>query len=199
IDLATARRQLSSSLSEIHVIAVKGECKEVLFVCQQAHGNDAVEIHCINIDEPRNPEQAMAQTFRFTQEEESDAVPVFCQSVKQYIYEPHAALMKAGPFGLMCQKYHVEKLDRNTHLYTSADLIAEFPGRIFEVINPILLNSKSTHAAIPDGKAHVVCRNYPVDAEALQRQLKLKEGGRLFVLATTIATRKTGLLCRRVE
>ena len=33
IDLATARQQLGERLCAIHIVAVRGECKEVLFVC----------------------------------------------------------------------------------------------------------------------------------------------------------------------
>lgn len=195
IDLATARRQLGSPLCETHIIAVKGECKEVMFVCRQQ--SDGENIFCINIDEPKYPEAFVGHAFSFTLEEEATAEAVFCSAAERYLYEPHAALMKGGPFNLLCQRYHVKKLAHNTHLYTSSERIDAFPGRVFEVLQPIVLNAKSVHNVIPNKKAHVVSRNYPVAAEVLQKQLNLKEGGELFIIATTIGTRKIGLLCRR--
>ena len=63
----------------------------------------------------------------------------------------------------------------------------------------VALNRKSLKTSIPDGKAHVVTRNYPVAAADLQRQLGLKEGGDLFVIATTVGTRRTGFLCQKVH
>lgn len=199
IDLATARRQLGDSLCETHIIAVKGECKEVLFVCRQFPEDNSGTIFCTNIENPRHPETSIGHAFEFTLKEDVAAIPVFCTSAEHYLYEPHAALMKSGPFNLLCQRYNVKKLARNTHLYTSSELIEDFPGRVFEVRQSISLNAKSVHCVLPNGKAHVVSRNYPIAAEALQKQLKLREGDELFVVATTVGVQKVGLLCRRVR
>ena len=71
-----------------------------------------------------------------------------------------------------------------------------FPGRVFEVLQELKLSRKEVAAVIPDGKAHVVTRNYPVEAAALQRQLGLREGGDVFVVATSVGDRKCGFLCK---
>lgn len=199
IDLATARRQLGQSLCETHIVAVKGECKEVLFVCRRKAGEGAEMVSCTNIEDPGQPELFIGRAFAFTTEEEAHAIPEFCQDVGRYLYEPHAALMKGGAFNLVCQRYDVKKLARNTHLYTADEPKAAFPGRVFEVIDIIALNTKSIRSILPEGKAHVVSRNYPVAADPLRKQLSLKEGGELFVIATTVGVRKTGLLCRRID
>ena len=60
------------------------------------------------------------------------------------------------------------------------------------------LSTKEIATAIPDGKAHVVTRNYPTPSEQLQKKLKLKEGGNLFVIALTKSDNsKTIILCER--
>ena len=131
----------------------------------------------------------------FTQSQESETEPRYCTNVGKYLYEPDAALMKGGPFHLISQWMGIEKLAHNTHLYTSERYYAHFYGRVFCVLKELKLNKKEIAATIPEGRAHVVTRNYPVEAAALQRQLGLKEGGDLFVIATTVGTQKRGFLC----
>ena len=91
----------------------------------------------------------------------------------------------------------LQKLAPNTHLYTADRLVDAFPGRTFRVLQELKPTRKAVAAAIPDGRAHVVTRNYPVEAAALQRQLGLKEGGDLFVVAATVGTRPCAFLCSR--
>lgn len=192
IDIDLACRQLGS-VAAVHVVSVRGECKEVLFVCC---GADAVAppepvIRCAALP------AAAAAVPPFTRSEEAAAAPRYGDAVGSYLYEPDAALMKGGPFNLICQWMNLEKLAPNTHLYTADRLVDAFPGRTFRVLQEIKPSRKSVAEAIPGGKAHVVTRNYPVEAAALQRQLGLKEGGDLFVVAATVGTRPCAFLCRR--
>jgi len=187
IDITLGSAQLHN-VGDIYVIAVQGECKEVLFLCRPAD-NGEPRIHC------RHLHHGMVDDLVFTRREEAQAEVSYAANVKKYLYEPNAALMKAGPFKLLSRREGLEKLARNTHLYTSDSLLQHFPGRTFCVLKEVSLNKKALAAAIPDAKAHVIVRNYPARAEELQRQLGLKEGGGLFVIATTIGTKKTGFVC----
>ena len=186
IDLGMAQQQLPE-VAEIHIVSIKGECKEVLFVCGPHEGETV--IHCIA------KEPGGFFDIDFTRSQESAAEPCYCSTVGRYLYEPDAALMKGGPFNLICQWQGVEKLARNTHLYTSNRLVHPFCGRTFSVLQEIKLDRKAIAAAIPNGKAHVVTRNFPMEAAALQRKLGLAEGGDLFVIATSVGSRKTAFLC----
>ena len=186
IDLVTAQRQLGE-VAEVHIVSVNGECKEVLFVCG-CHKDETI-FHCIVKG------HGEYYDIDFTQSQESETEPRYCTNVGKYLYEPDAALMKGGPFNLISQWMGIEKLAHNTHLYTSERYYAHFYGRVFCVLKELKLNKKEIAATIPEGRAHVVTRNYPVEAAALQRQLGLKEGGDLFVIATTIGTQKRGFLC----
>lgn len=179
IDIDLACHQLGD-VTEVHIVGVKGECKEVLFVCGEPQG------------EPR----IVCRDFSFTRAEEAATEGCYCQSVGRYLYEPDATLMKAGPFKLISHRYGLDLLGRNTHLYTSDRKINDFPGRVFEVLQELKLSRREVLTALPEGKAHVVTRNYPVEAAALQRQLGLREGGNLFIIATSIGNRKCGFLCK---
>jgi len=177
---------------EVHIVAVGHECKEVLFLVDSgqhsASGGQRV-VKCVdtwNGGEWKNE-------FVWG----DDIAPIYADKVQRYIYEPNAALMKGGPWGEICQWYGVEKLDRNTHLYTSERLVEEFPGRVFEVEQEVKLNRKTVRAVVE--RANVVVRNYPVDAATLRKQLGVADGGEKYIIATTFKGEKKGLLCRRVS
>lgn len=189
IDIDLGCRQLRH-VSDVFVIAWKGECKEVAFMCGER--TEAPLIHSIVADADHR------QYFCFTRNEEREADLYLADRVGKYLYEPNAAMMKAGPYAMLCQEYDVEVLAPNTHLYTSHDFVEDFPGRIFLVLHEVTLNHKAIKEVLPDGKAHVVTRNYPVAAAELQKHLGLKEGGHLFVIATTLGTRRIGLVCRQL-
>lgn len=187
MDIDKGIEQLGS-VSDVFVVSVKGECKELLFQCGEQRGEP--RIHCQNIIHG----DCIYSNAPFTRSQEAQAEALFCTSVGRYIYEPDASLMKGGPYKLLSEEWGMQKLARNTHLYTS-DQLHSWMGRTFYVLKEVSLNKKTIASLIPDGKAHVIVRNYPARAEELQRQLGLKEGGDLFVIATTVGTKKTGFIC----
>lgn len=188
IDLNLAISQLQF-VNQIHIVAVHGECKEVLFML--SHNTVEPEIICTHLMPNERTQQ------RFLRSEEQLCTPIFAPQIGHYLYEPNPALMKGGAFALICQWFEVMKLDRNTHLYTS-DSLTPFPGRRFEVMAEVALDRKALSPFLPDGKAHVIARNYPVAADRLQQQLKIKEGGDCYIIATTLAGRKTAYICESI-
>lgn len=190
IDIDIGVKQLGC-VREVHVVAVRGECKEVVFVGKVGEESEEAVIYAHNIIMGGG----QRRQFRFRRSEEAAAEATYCRQVKRYLYEPDAALMKCGPYKLLCDNRRFEKLDRNTHLYTS-DELEEWSGRVFTVVGEVRLDKKTIVTAIPDRKAHVMVRNYPAEAAALQKKLGLSEGGELFVVATTVAGERKGFVCR---
>lgn len=186
IDLNLAVQQLGN-VSEAHVASLHGECKEVLFLCSKQVA-----------DEPHITATLLPEgyVFSFTRSEETTAEMQLCSTVGAYLYEPDAALMKAGPFRLIGQRWGLQKLAPNTHLYTSDRLVTQFAGRVFRVLQEVSPSRKAVRAVLPDGKASVICRNYPLSATELQRSLHLTEGGDALLLATTVGQRRTAFLCQ---
>lgn len=189
IDIDLGCRQLKH-VENVFVLAFRGECKEVAFMCSDTH--DQPLIHSIMVDGDN------WQYFCMTRAEERETELHLADDIGRYLYMPNVAVMKAAPFAMLTEEFDVEALAPNTHLYTSEWLQEDFPGRVFEVLREISLSRKAIQAVLPDGKAHVMVRNYPAEADVLQRQLGLKEGGDLFVVATTIGQRRVGLLCKRI-
>lgn len=193
LDLQLATTQLGE-VAEVHIVAVGGECREMLFLCgQPATGSQEPSIVCVNLRATGRDEH------RFTRSEEQNAPYRNAAEVERYLYEPHAALMKGGCYRLLSQWYDLGALDAHSHLYTSEKLQEDFPGRVFEVEQRLRLDAKSLRQVLPERRAHVVCRNYPVRADQLQRQLGLAEGGDHYLIATTHAGTRVGLLCRLLK
>lgn len=190
IDLRLAIKQLNT-VSDAHIVAVHGECKEVLLVCRPQ--TTTTTIHCINLQSDND------HAFTFRLEEEQQAAAHYCSEVGTFLYEPHAALMKGGAHKLLAQHYDMAQLDANSHLYTNNTWCKEFPGRVFRIIQPVKLSRSTIKKVVPENRLHVVTRNYPIAATELQQKLGLHEGGNRYLIATTVAGKKSGFLCERID
>ena len=109
------------------------------------------------------------------------------ESVLKYLYEPNPAVMKAGCFKLLTQRFGVFKLHKNSNLYTSEDLISDFPGRIFEVEGWAPYNKKVKQALLQEvDKASIAVRNFPLSVADLRMALKIGDGDAIYLFATTL-------------
>ncbi len=156
------------------VISVDNECKEVLFVCEKDSVGEPV-IETVNLSNHKKPE-----AFSFTFSEER-AQETGLNDPLQYLYEPNASILKAGAFKSIGTRFNLQKIQNNTHLYTSHDLVSDFPGRIFLVEKTIRGDRQEIKKYFPDGKANVTTRNYPLTAEMLKKKTGLKDGGEKFL------------------
>ena len=109
--------------------------------------------------------------------------------------------MKAGCFALLEQRFKVTQLDKNSHLFVSDRDISDFPGRRFIIEKTTSMNKRELKAALTGiEKANITVRNFPLSVAELRKRLKLKEGGDLYLFATTIASHQHQLfLCRKIE
>ena len=153
---------------KVIVLAVKNECKELLFVLDQQHHGE-VSIECVNLT------QKEKEQFEFTFSEEQNTTIVLSEA-EAYLYDPNVAILKAGAFKCIAEKYNLKKLGVNTHLYTSNDLLNEFPGRIFKVIESVNLKKQKIK------KANVITKNYILNANQLKAKYKIQEGGDEFLI-----------------
>ena len=194
IDISMALSQLRNVVSTT-VLSVRNECKEVLFLCSAEATSNATTCRCVNIRTDGNMDD-----LTFLKETENALAIPYTATIGNYIYDPNVSILKSGAFKTVAHIYNVAKLHRNTHLYTSSEIIKNFPGRVFRVIKELHVSAKDIAGELPDGKAHVVVRNYPLSSQELQKKLHLKEGGNLFVIALTKCDeKKTLLLCSKEE
>ncbi|MDX9705535.1 MAG: RsmD family RNA methyltransferase [Weeksellaceae bacterium] len=173
-------------IQEIHLIAVKNEMKEMLLICRKTENQNPL-IKAVNLE----TEQKSCELYF---EEESSAKADY-SIVKSYLYEPNSALMKSGAFKWIAQKFHLFKLEINTHLYTSNELKSDFPGKIYEVKEEL----KNEKQSLKNGKFHVVAKNYPLKTEEIRKKYHLKEGEgqSLFFIKTQKGLQH--FLCHRIK
>jgi hypothetical protein len=192
LDIDLAAKALTN-LKEVHVIGYESECKELLFVLDRNHAEPTFTIKVRIVDEQGNT----IHTLDFDREAEKNAEANFAQPLT-YLYEPHAAVLKAGAFKMLCQEFGLKKLAVNSQLYTSETLVLNFPGRAFEIIALCKPDIKEISKYIGGNKANLTTRNFPAKTEELRKKWKLKEGGDFYLFATTLSNNsKTVIVTRK--
>ena len=189
LDLTAALRSLQGVV-EAHVVSVDGECKELLVVMAAEAPAGEPLIHCSY--------SPTAPPLVFRLSEERACCVAFADRLQDYLYEPDAALMKAGAFKILCQRFPVRKLAADTHLYTSDEFVADFPGRRWKIAGSSTF-AKSELRRLLAGvtAADLTLRGFPGSVATLRKQLHLREGGSAHFIATTLADGSRQLI--RVE
>lgn len=179
LDIAVVLRELQH-VKAIHVVAVDNECKELLVELERHYTAEPV-LHAVNLT------AAQTERFTFRPSEERHTLPTMAAGVGRYLYEPNAALLKAGAFRTIAHRFGIDKLHTNSHLYTSDTLQNDFPGRRFEVEAVVPFKSKLKPADLRHtDKACIATRNFPLSVADLRKVLKIGDGGDTFIFATTL-------------
>ncbi len=188
LDLTQAVKALSQESWDIHIVSVKNEVKEVLLLSH--HPSEVVSQTITAIDLSR-PEQV----FVFTREEERDCLLESGEcKLGEYLYEPNAAILKAGAYKLAGKRFGLRKLDVNTHLYCSDTFVENFPGRVWQIKNEGMKGER-----MKGEQANVICRNYPLTPEALKKKLHLKDGGTTYIIGCRVNGKPTVLYAERLS
>lgn len=174
LDIKQSLEELKT-VSKCYVVAVKNDCKELLYLVEK-DVTKPTEIISYNLDKNED-------VFKLTYEEEQETTSYFSQP-KKYLYEPNAAIMKAGAFKAIGNRFKLDKLAQHTHLYTSEVLISDFPGRIFEVSHVTDYQKKAIQQ-LGIKKANISSRNFPEAVAMIKKKLKLKDGGDCYLFAAT--------------
>ena len=205
LDISQALHSLEGTW-DVHIVAVKNEVKEVLLVS----GLDRYPPVTTTEGYRRDNEGMVYATnmlttsdtpvgFSFSRSEEREAQCEYYDGSREelisagaYVYEPNAAIIKAGAFKLVAQRYGLCKMAPNTHLYLSKELVEDFPGRVWQIIESNMKDAKNTQASI-------LTRNYPLTPEQLRKKLKIKDSDTLTIIGARIGDKPTLLLAKRVN
>ena len=162
-------------IKELHVIALDNEVKELLWVLERDCKTEFI-IKTVNLTKQSK------QEFEFSFENESNEIAEYTGPIA-YLYEPNAAILKAGAFNSVSTQLNIPKLHKHSHLYTSNTLI-DFPGRRFKIEKSIPFNKK-IFAKEKISKANVTTRNFPISVGEIRKKLKIKDGGDIYLFFTT--------------
>jgi len=178
LDIDLAISQLGC-VAKLWVVAVQNEVKEVVYLLQP-EPVPATHIERTAINLQQNGQQLVC----FTKAEEDTAIVSFSDP-KIFLYEPNAAILKAGAYRVLAKQYSLHKLHPNSHLYTSDSLVPEFPGRKFRITGLSRYSKKEILKYLPAKKANITVRNFPETVADIRKKTGIKEGGEIYLFFTT--------------
>lgn len=173
-DITMLASRLGEQLKEIHVVGLGGECKELLCLLERGKDIHGYTITVADLDS--------GARLSFTPEEERTAEVRFTKTIRPgtYLFEPSAALMKSGCFKLISERFGMEKISKDTHLFVSAAIPESLPGLgkcfLIEEVRP-LDKASMKEMGRTNPKAEVSARGIPMRSEELRGKLGCKSGG----------------------
>lgn len=172
LDINAAKNSLKE-VSEIHIVAINNEVKELLWVLEST--TQPTKTIAINLENEKR--------YRFDIDQNSVA-NVQYSLPKKFLYEPNAAILKSGAFDEVAERFKIYKLHKHSHLYTSDEKI-DFPGRVFKIEKTIAYKKKDIKENLPITAANITTRNFPESVEVLRKKWKWKDGGDNYLFFTT--------------
>ncbi len=179
------------NIHKIWVISIRKEVKELLLHIKE--GCDlSPNISAVDIGKKGDVE--------FSHPFDTRACNIDIGRLKNYLYQPNSAIIKAELHNKYANTLGLEKLHTNTQLYTSNNHIEQFMGRVFLVKESINLNKKEIKRVLPKMKANVITKNFPLSPQKVIDKYKLKEGGEdYFIALTGFDGKKIVAICERAN
>ncbi len=164
LDITQALRQLRC-VTDVHVISVKGECKELLIIMRKDKASDQpITFHCVNLeteeeeldspptdspptDSPPAPLLERGEEYALSVSEKADKTfcncsPLFKRGVRGesggeslFLFEPNASILKAGLQDVFGELYGLSKLHPNSNLFVGKEPIPRVPARQFRIVD----------------------------------------------------------------
>ena len=230
-DISMVLERLGNECRELQIIESGGECKELLVLMrrnvQASEQRDDCLIRVYNLDAGNLEDRRDSPVFEFRRDEENDCMGPRLTDAAEIVpgallFEPGKALMKAGCFRLIGQRFGASALGRDTHYYilrentpdtatatSSATNISSATGRkhfggrrclkdsgkLFRILHIAEMSGKELKEF---GKRHpeaeVTARNVRMTSEELRRRLGCKPSDRHHIFALHADTPGKNLL-----
>ena len=187
-----------ANVHEVHIVSVDNECKELLLLLDKGHAD--LRMVCVNFS--KDAEQLFETSYGAPSHPLTSSPPhLLTSSPFHFIYEPNASIMKAGCFEEVAQRFPVQQISQNSHLFLSSVEIDDFPGRRFQISSISSMNKQELRTALKEiVRANISVRNFPLSVDQLRKKLKLKDGGNTYIFATTTTDRAHRLfICRKIS
>lgn len=178
-------KKLLPALQTIVVVSVDRECKEILLLLKRAYPADGpvqVKAVCLN---------AFTEEITEVAGGNSDAPRVVGTAVKEYLYEPDPAIIKARLSAALARDSGLQFVNRSVDYLTADRKIEAFPGRTFRVVECVTYKPKSFRAFLERHAitgASIQRRDFPLSADELRKKYRLLESERAFLFFTKDAT-----------
>ena len=179
-DITMLYTRLGKECREIHIVAYKGDCKEIL-VWMDKEWNAGCTLKAIEL--PSDYPDAEPDAFVFNMDDEKHATVSYQmdKDMRGWLFEPGKAMMKAGCFNLIASRFGLVKLGQSTHYYITdnkdkAESLKSY-GKVFHIKDIATLDKRSIKAASSAyPKSEVTARNIPMDTETFRKKLGVTSG-----------------------
>lgn len=193
LDWHAAVKAFGGNCHEVHIVSVDNECKELLLILR-AETCEKVRLVCVNSGD---------SIFKSVVDIYNNDAPQLLPDVGNivpgsYLYVPNASIMKGGIYGSLTVKFPISMIGTNSHLFISTIDIDNFPGRKFLVRTVTTMNKRELKQKLSNiDRANISVRNFPLSVAELRKRLKLKDGGEVYLFATTIGKQHIMLVTQR--
>ncbi|MDN3205214.1 class I SAM-dependent methyltransferase [Algoriphagus sediminis] len=177
-------------IQKVTIVSVKNEVKEVLLEADLT-GKKSMEVLAVDLGESES-------SFSFRPKDEENSKVEFGEA-SNLLFEPLAAILKAGAFKVFGSRYSLKKLEPNSHFFTSGAIPENIPARVFEVLGEIKPSKSVLKKLFPEGKVNIIARNYSIGPEAFKKKFRLKDGGIDYLIATKTLSGFKVFHCRRIK
>ena len=195
-----------TQVTTVHIVSVENECKELLIEMNSEKRKvkstePSLCVVCVNLFSDGSEERFDFESPSASTYHSSSSASTYHSSLitHHYLLLPNASIMKAGCFELLSVRYGVMQLDKNSHLFVSDRDVPDFPGRRFIIEHTTSMNKRELKDALSGiDRANITVRNFPLSVSELRKRLKLKDGGNIYIFATTV--QEVGLqlfICRK--
>ncbi len=173
-------KKLLPTLQTILVVSVERECKEILLLLQRGYPADepvTVKAICLKTDSEEVTVVSGA----------GEVQKIIADSIKEYLYEPDPAIIKARLSAVLAQNFGLEFVNRTVDYLTGDEHLSSFPGRIFRMVDCIPWKPKSFRAFLNRHAitgASIQRRDFPLSVEELRKRYRLLESERAFLFFT---------------
>jgi 16S rRNA G966 N2-methylase RsmD len=200
-DITMVCERLGMTCREVHVVSSEGECKELLIWMdrdwQEGYNITAVEL-------PNGYPEKSAAILTFTPEDERSGYAEMATDMGEFLFEPGKSLTKAGAFNVTASHFHITKLGKSTHYYTTSnpsttDALKGY-GKVFQILGCSPLDKRSIKEAGKNHpKAEVTARNVPMTSDALRKKLGCSSGGDVHIFGLRSDLKGNLLMvCKRI-
>lgn len=196
--------------ANIHALSVNNELKELLYVYTFDRAEDQKQrLVAVNIQ--KNDDQLFFQSSIEYDEESGLKVdnsllaPIpkpSNEAVKKgslaqtedeysagYLYDPWVVLKKLDLMKEVAKEYSLRSLHPSTHLFYAKERIADFPGRVFTIVDGFPPNNKVVKKWLTQEKIqhiNIWAHNYPESTTRLKKRFRIGDGGSRFMIFTKI-------------
>lgn len=200
LDISQALGVLKN-VKEVHVVSVKGECKELLFVLCAVPGDvSAVTFHCVNLDTKDAPLIAQRSTHG-----KAEIAMVTHEWLRgRFLFEPNASILKGGMQAEFSAQYGLRQLHPQSNLFVCTqkdcksmgeDRLLHIPARSFRIVEATDFSKQALKTILKDThKGNLTVRNFPATVAELRKKLKLQDGGDTYFFATSLHDGKHALI-----